>query len=297
VVDPRLFTPLPPARRRRLDEDFLAFAAERDGAPDLDGRTLSRRERWLVEEERRATPPWPGEAIDPDAFAAWHRGERPLREAPPLVVWLVLVARANEGEAWGVDYLLDRGGFQGLGHGGTLRPRDFADLEETYHTRILHRVVQLFGVDFTLRLPPRPIRQSVKFMAYAPERLSFTLLGAGELMGTVAFLDLARRGERLLAAYPEIAAHVRALFDEILIDEIGHVTYLLGSMGRWQLALVRQIATGYQTFLQRGYGAEYREDTTAILAGIRDYSLTIFPERVLRRAFVPESYWPQEYAR
>jgi hypothetical protein len=297
MLDPRLFTPLPAAKRRGLGDEFLAFAAERDGQPDLARRTLSRREQWFDDLSRQEPPAWRGEAIDPDAFGSWHRGERPLREAPPLVVWLVLVARANEGEAWGVDYLLDRGGFQGLGRGGTLRPRDFADLEETYHTRILRAIVRLFGVDFALRLPPKPVQHSVKFMAYAPERLSFTLLGAGELMGTVAFLDLARRGDRLLAGHPEIAARVRALMDEILIDEVGHVTYLLGTMTGWQLALVRRIATGYQAFLHRGYGHDYRESVAPIVAGIRDYSLALFPERVVRRAFVPEPYWPVEYAR
>jgi hypothetical protein len=297
MVDPRLFTPLPAARRRQLGDDFLAFVAGRDGEPDLARRTLSRREQWFDETTRRSPPSWRGERVDPEAFGAWHRGERPLREASPLVIWLVLVARANEGEAWGVDYLLDRGGFQGLGRGGTLRPRDFADLEETYHTRILRSIVQLFGVDFSLRLPPAPVQQSVKFMAYAPERLSFTLLGAGELMGTVAFLDLARRGERLLADHPELATRVRDLFDEILIDEIGHVTYLLGTMTGWQLSLVQRIATGYQTFLHRGYGSDYRESVEPIIQGIRNYSLGLFPERVLRRAFVPEPYWPAEYAR
>jgi hypothetical protein len=297
MLDPRLFAPLPAEHRRRLGEEFLAFVAARDGQPDLAQRTLARREAWFEETTRQPAPPWRGEPVDPTAFGAWHRGERPLREAPPLVIWLVLVARANEGEAWGVDYLLERGGFQGLGRGGRLRPRDYADLEETYHTRILRSVVQLFGVDFTLRLPPRPVQQSVKFMAYAPERLSFTLLGAGELMGTVAFLDLARRGDRLLADHPDVAARVRALFDEILIDEIGHVTYLLGTMTRWQLALVRRIATGYQAFLHRGYGRDYRETVVPIIAGIRNYSLGLFPERVLRRAFVPEPYWPAEYVR
>ena len=29
--------------------------------------------------------------------------------------------------------------------------------------------------------------------------------------------------------------------------------------------------------------------------GIRNYSLAIMPERVLRRAFVPAQYWPRAY--
>ena len=41
----------------------------------------------------------------------------------------------------------------------------------------------------------------------------------------------------------------------------------------------------------------YRESVEPIMRGIRDYSLGLFPERVLRQAFVPEPYWPAEYPR
>src|SRR5262245_3384991 len=228
MLDPRLFTALPAAERRTLGDAYLAFVRERDGEPDLAHRTLARREAWFADLRRTAAPPWTGERIDPATFKQWHLGERPLREASPLGIWLVAIARANEGEEWGVDYLLDRGGFQGLGKHGTLQPRDFADLEETYHTRIFKEIVRLFGLDFELRPPPPSIQHSVKAMAYLPESLSFTLLAAGELMGTIAFLELAERAERLLKDHPAVLACIRDLIDEILIDEVGHVTYLLG---------------------------------------------------------------------
>jgi hypothetical protein len=79
-------------------------------------------------------------------------------------------------------------------------------------------------------------------MAYLPESLSFTLLAAGELMGTIAFLELAERAERLLRDEPAVLARIRDLLDEILIDEVGHVTYLLGSMGPARLSVVRATA-------------------------------------------------------
>ena len=82
------------------------------------------------------------------------RGAAAARRARRSSSGWCAIARANEGEEWGVDYLLDRGGFQGLGKHGTLQPRDFADLEETYHTRIFKEVVALFGLDFELRPPP-----------------------------------------------------------------------------------------------------------------------------------------------
>ena len=294
MLDPRLFTPLPPAERRALGERYLAFVRERDGEPDLKHRTLARRERWFAEFRSNPPPKWTGERIDPVAFKQWHLAQRSLRDAPPLVNWLVAIARANEGEEWGVDYLLDRGGFQGLGKHGTLQPRDFADLEETYHTRIFKEIVALFGLDFELRPPPAPIQQSVKLMAYLPESLSFTLLAAGELMGTVAFLELAERAERLLKDHPALLGRVRELLDEILIDEVGHVTYLLGSMGPARLSVVRATAKGYQRYTRRSYYKGMRDDAVVkyMMHGIDNYSLSLFPERVLRRAFVPAPYWP-----
>ncbi len=256
--------------------------------------------RWRIARRTSTTcgrcplPRWDGAPIDPEEFARWHRGLQPLSDAPPLIAWLVKVARANEGEGWGVDYLLDRGGFDGLGAGGRLQPRDFADLEETYHTRIMREVVQLFGVDYALRTPPWPIQQSVKLMAHLPRGASYMLLLAGELMGTVAFAHLARQGEALLADHPATAARVRDLFDEILVDEVGHVTFLLGSMRGWQLAVIRQLALLYAASSRRSYTND-TSDAALMGDGIRHYSLAIMPERVLRRAFVPAQYWPRDY--
>jgi hypothetical protein len=294
MLDPRLFTALPAAERRALGESYLAFVRERDGEPDLERRTLARREAWFAELRRRPLPEWTGERIDAGDFKRWHLGQRPLRDASPLCNWLVSIARANEGEEWGVDYLLDRGGFQGLGKHGRLQPRDFADLEETYHTRIFKEIVRLFGLDFELRPPPRPIQQSVKLMAYLPESLSFTLLAAGELMGTIAFLELAERAERLLKPHPPTLACIRDLLDEILVDEVGHVTYLLGTMGPARLSIVRATAKAYQRFTRNSYYKGMRDDSVLryMTNGIENYSLGLFPERVLRRAFVPKEYWP-----
>jgi hypothetical protein len=298
MLDARLFTALPATERRALGERYLAFVRERDGEPDLARRTLARRESWFEEFRRRPVPEWHGERIDAGDFKRWHLGERTLDDASPLCLWLVAIARANEGEEWGVDYLLDRGGFQGLGKHGTLQPRDFADLEETYHTRIFKEIVRLFGLDFELRPPPRRIQQSVKLMAYLPESLSFTLLAAGELMGTIAFLELAERAERLLGSHPATLACVRDLLDEILVDEVGHVTYLLGSMGPARLSVVRATAKAYQRYTRRSYYKGMRDVSSLryMLDGIENYSLALFPERVLRRAFVPRAYWPATLA-
>lgn len=294
MLDPRLFTPLPDAQRRRIADDFIAFALSRDGEPDVRRRTLARREAFFRALAALPTPSWDGTPIDPAEFTRWHRGSRSLAEAPRLLAWLVKVARANEGEGWGVDYLLDRGGFDGLGSAGRLQPRDFADLEETYHTRIMREIVRLFGVDYELRTPPWAVQQSVKLMARLPGQASYMLLLAGELMGTVAFAHMARQGEALLTDHPAIGERVRALLDEILIDEVGHVTFLLGSMRGWQLATIRRLALLYAESSRRSYTND-AGDAELMRDGIRNYTLAIMPERVLRRAFVPAQYWPAAY--
>src|SRR5258705_12833335 len=118
MFDARLFTPLPVALRQRIADEFIAFALARDGEPDVRQRTLTRREAFFGTLAGQPVPRWDGPPIDAQEFTRWHRGNRSLADAPPLLAWLVKVARANEGEGWGVEYLLDRGGFDGLGRGG-----------------------------------------------------------------------------------------------------------------------------------------------------------------------------------
>jgi hypothetical protein len=82
--------------------------------------------------------------------------------------------------------------------------------------------------------------------------------------------------------------------DEILVDEIGHVTFLLGSMNGWQLGTIRHLALLYAAWSRRSYYGE-NDQAALVRDGIRNYSLTLMPERVLRRAFVPSQYWPDAY--
>jgi hypothetical protein len=45
---------------------------------------------------------------------------------------------------------------------------------------------------------------------------------------------------------------------------------------------------------RRGYTND-PADAALMGEGIRNYTLAIMPERVLRRAFVPAQYWPAAY--
>src|SRR5262249_34940693 len=108
------------------------------------------------------------------------------------------------------------------------------------------------------------------------------------------FASMARQGEALLRDHPAVWGRVQALLDEILIDEVGHVTFLLGCMRGWQLGVIQRLALAYAESSRRSYTDEPR-DVALMREGLRNYSLAIMPERVLRRAFVPAQYWPLAY--
>ena len=76
------------------------------------------------------------------------------------------------------------------------------------------------------------------------------------------------------------------------------MTYLLGSMGAARLAVVRATAKAYHRFTRRSYYKGMRDDSVLafMMRGIESYSLALFPERVLRRSFVPRAYWPETLA-
>jgi hypothetical protein len=236
---------------------------------------------------------WDGTAIDPDGVRSLAPRQRAVTTAPPLIAWLVKVARANEGEGWGVDYLLDRGGFDGLA-ADNLQPRDFADLEEDLPHRIMREIVRLFGLEYTLRTPPWPIQQSVKLMAHLPQQAAYMLLLAGELMGTVAFAQLARQGEALLAGHPAIGAR-RARAARRNPRRRGRARHLsprldaglaAGADSPPRPALRRELAPRYATSPRSG-GDERRHSRTTRWRSCRS-ACCAAPSS-------PPAYWPTVY--
>jgi len=103
VLAPKLFTALPAAIRSHMADDYIAFALGRDGEPDVQRRTLSRREAFFGELAQQPTPVWDGAPVAQADFTRWHVGERPLTDAPPLIVWLSCASPARKRERAGAS--------------------------------------------------------------------------------------------------------------------------------------------------------------------------------------------------
>jgi hypothetical protein len=214
---------------RAGDEGYLRFLVERDGTPDFARRTLSRRETFFAALDAaplRSTTP-----IDRSAYLRNLDRRRPEPGLEPRLLWLVATARANQAERFGV----------GLGElYGRVTPesdpvRLHVTLQEIYHTRILADVVALFGLPVSRRPPGLATRALTHLMVRTPEGWQLPLIGAGEMVGCLAFRALRDRGVALFAHEPAVKERIRCLFDEILGDELGHVgsiAALLDGRGR-----------------------------------------------------------------
>lgn len=284
-----LFISLPPAQRRKVAQDFIAFSLARDGEPDFIGRTLAKREARASarEEEWRelhAQKPMPQPEFD-SYFA-----DRTTIPTDPLVAWLISLARANEGEAWGVDYLLKRTAVHSATDSTwTPTARDIADLEEVYHSRTLAQLVGLFGgLQFSGREPAPLVAVLIRVMALMPQAIRHVLLLSGEIIGAIVFLDMSNHGRSLIEDKPhELTNAVGELLDEILADEIGHVTSLLASMNELQMRAVKVIFPLIGKAIAYSYAKDLREESARRRIMIDHFSLSLFPERILKRSFIP----------
>ncbi len=224
---------------------YLAHLVARDGVADLGRHVLVRREAAL--RELAACPLRAARVVDAAAFRRNLARRRPEPGLDDILLWLLATAKANQAERFAVD-LAERRGLLACGDA----VRVHISLQEMYHTRLLADVVSLFGLTMHPRPPARPVRLFIRLLLALPERWQLPLAGAGEMAGCVLFRALRDRGVALVADEPAIAARVRLLYDQILVDEIGHVGYVALHLGRTGRAAMRALYRGLAPHLAGG---------------------------------------------
>jgi hypothetical protein len=217
---------------------YQRFLSVRDGDPDLAHHTLSRREAFFRDLDRRPVR----SAYRPcrERFLGSFARASPAADLDARMLWLLATARSNQAERFAVGLAELYGRMQ---TGEDERVLLHIHLQETYHTRILADVVALFGLPVPLRPPDRFVRMLIHCLVFTPPRWHLPLTGASEMVGCVVFRALRDRGRELFAGEPEVADRIRTLFDEILGDEIGHVGYIAAKLGPRQRRLMRQLYT------------------------------------------------------
>jgi len=235
---PRRFDPfrvLTAEERSHHLDAYARFLEERNGALDLPGRTLARRESYFADLAEKPVV-WEG-FIDREGFYARFYG-RDARWVDPQTLWLVAIAKANQGESYGVEQELKRliaRGSEGM-DGRMLH----VFLEEQYHGRILVEACRTCGIQLRFEPPSWQARLVIASVYHLPERMRFTLILAGEVLGTTIFKLLVDNCH-LFSSEPPVEQRLRSLLSEIWFDEALHVAYLRALLGPLALRTARSL--------------------------------------------------------
>lgn len=227
----RTFRASSPETNGRIRRAYELWERKRNGTYDVAARTLSHREADLA---RLTALPRVAGVVDPEELDRLQRVPGDLTALPRTTLWLLSVASATCGEQFGLEQIMNR------------RIEDdecfiYSELEEHYHTRYLAAVVGCFGGAIVERKPPWVTRLVAITMTRAPRFVADVALYVAEIFGICSFLMLQREANVLFADRPETLAAVRALFDRIIVDEIGHIVFLRSRLDDARLALAERL--------------------------------------------------------
>jgi hypothetical protein len=225
-------------RRQTLDR-YLDFLRARDGALDVEAHRLSRREEFFRRIDAEPVR-WKG-PVDVERFHRNHVSAQAEPGLPPELLFLLICAKANRSERYGVDLSFKlRNRERWRAH-----PADgYIEVEEFYHTRILIDLLKCFGLEVTMRPPAVAARAAILSMAMLPKPMAMPVILAAEVVGSVAFRLLLEKSKTLFAAQPEVARRCEELLQQILIDELGHVTYCKANLGGLGMSATRVMLDG-----------------------------------------------------
>jgi hypothetical protein len=236
-----VFSPLTGDARSANYSAYREYLGERDGPLDVDARTLSRREEGMI---RYSRPLSRMREVDQALFHAQYASFDARRPMSQEALLLMALVKINASEAYGVSRVFDV-----VQERAELR-RDDVELtllvEETYHTRILLSSALLYGLEISAPFdPPLGVRVLIAGLARAPEALARPLMLAGEILSALTFLNLLDATREILKHDPELRDAIEERVMEVLVDELGHITFnrlLLDPTGltraRWLMPMV-----------------------------------------------------------
>ena len=112
--------------------------------------------------------------------------------------------------------------------------------EETYHTRILLSTALSYGVDVgSAYEPPASLRVLIGAIGATPTFLARPLIFASEILGVLVFSNLLEKSRKILSHDPELRDAVEERLSEVLVDELGHLSFNRACLGAAGIAQAR----------------------------------------------------------
>jgi hypothetical protein len=162
------------------------------------------------------------------------------------------------------------------------------DGPETYHTRLLLSAARLFGAPVRKTSPPLFLtRGIVTTIAAVPDAMARPVTLAAEAVGAATFLRLIGAVRCVFAGRPEVRDALEERVVEVLIDEIGHVSFNRLIAPRRAFAALRTLVAAI-ALGTRGAATE-AEELGILPLPVReawDFDPGKLPAEVRRRAFI-----------
>jgi hypothetical protein len=280
-----IFRPIPHQARRENLAAYQRFLADRDGIMDLENRQLSRREERMLRYEK---PLSRIREIDRELFATQYESFDSKIETPPELLLLIALVKVNAAEAFGVNSTFDKVLRRAIKNEHACELTLL--IEETYHTRILLSTALSYGIEVkSAYRPPMALRALIRAIGVSPRFFARPLTLASEILGVLLFLNLLEKSRVILRHDPELRDAVGERLCDIMIDEIGHISFnrlRLGGAGiaqaRLLLPLVAARMSGtFPDLVALGAMSSASGDEVASLVSGRR-----LPEQVVRSAFI-----------
>lgn len=230
------FKQLTAAERAEFKAAYVKYLHERNGVPDFEAHTSTKREEFFREIDGNPVLASKGALLDQASVRRNQLLPEPEAGIDERTLWAVCTANANLTEDYGVNY-----GFQVKKMADPREPYSWIQIEENYHTRLLADAVRTLGVEMVKYPPKFTTRQLLHVLVQLPYYFSNVLIFCAEACGIVVFRDLQYKARELFADEPEALKRIDSLFDQIMIDEVGHLRWVHSRLGQFRLNITKWI--------------------------------------------------------
>lgn len=130
-------------------------------------------------------------------------------------------------------------------------PYTFILIEEFYHTCVLKDALSVIGLEMRDLPPPKTTQFLTHSLFYLPKPISHVMVLCAEIVGAAGFRLLADKAQELFADQPESKERIDELFQQILVDEVGHVHYARSQLGPVRLKIAEKMLPLVGHYLMR----------------------------------------------
>lgn len=233
-----VFTPLTNEQRERFLEDYMKHLYHRNGEVDLSERRFSVRERFFEDIEANPVRRYGSPVVNQTVFERNEKMSCPEPGLDEATLWALAVAKSNRAERDGVEYMLSHTDHSSLTQEN---PLTYINIEEFYHTRVLEDALNVLGLEMHLFPPPLMSRMIGRSVTQLPKTIANVIVFTAEIAGVAAFRLLRDKAYELFDDQPESLKRIGELFQQILVDEVGHVHYVRSQLGPARLRVAKTI--------------------------------------------------------